>query len=368
MQNKIPNKKNDGLYMLKGFAMFLVIAVHSTQCFPNLNYGIEQLSRVGRWGCQLFFVISGFLMVKSWSNGSDIKDFYKRRFSSLIPGYYLAILFYVCLSLIWNEKTGMFYPFHISKKSVLINVFLVHGLSPSSFNSVVPGGWFIGTQCIFLILFPLCIFIYEKSKKDQQKNIPYYGFTLSVLIQLGIYFYLEDYNVIKITSFLHYSFINQLPCFLLGISLYYEFKETKFKNKSIKKEIVFAMIWGSIATIIFYLSNEVVVFSAIVAFIFSIAFRHLFIIGVLMKDRDYIGRQFLVDLGKVSYAAYYTNFVICMLLPWIFFRYIDLEIDSTVLYIVGIIPMIYGTYISAVLLNKVLLFFTNKVNRLIEKI
>lgn len=48
MNNRVSNEKYNEIYMLKGIAMFLIIIVHSTQCFPNLNYVIVQISRLGR--------------------------------------------------------------------------------------------------------------------------------------------------------------------------------------------------------------------------------------------------------------------------------------------------------------------------------
>lgn len=305
-------------------------------------------------------------MFRSWSNVKNVRIFYGKRFSSLIPGYYLAILFYVCFNLLLNNNFGNFYPFDISTKSILLNILLLHGVSPTSFNSVVPGGWFIGTQCIFVVLFPALYNIFEKTKgKIKFKNIPYYSFCISAIVQIIIYLYSNNYNYIKITSFLHYSFINQLPCFLLGISLAYEYKKTSFKDKKIDKEFIIGVLVAGIAVLLFYLSNTVAIFSVFVAFAFSIAFKHLFIIFVLLARTKKINTNFWVKLGKVSYAAYYTNFIVCMMIPWLIFKYVTFNLNINIIYFCGIIPMIYGTYQSAVWLNKVIIILESKISDLI---
>lgn len=51
---------------LKGLAILGVILVHAPQLIKEINPLIREFLHAGAFGCQLFFVISGFLAVKSW--------------------------------------------------------------------------------------------------------------------------------------------------------------------------------------------------------------------------------------------------------------------------------------------------------------
>lgn len=152
---------------LKGVAIIGVVLVHSHQLIHGVDKIIRELLHVGAFGCQLFFVVSGFLMVASWErllskyNGTvskAYKEFIKKRYLSIAPIYILFILFYQIVSYcIGALDIDSFYRISHAPLSVLANVFLLHGLDYVNFNHVVPGGWFIGTIFLFIYCFRLFI-------------------------------------------------------------------------------------------------------------------------------------------------------------------------------------------------------------------
>lgn len=95
---------------LKGLAILGVILVHAPQLIKEINPLIREFLHAGAFGCQLFFVISGFLAVKSWErllakyenstekNRTTYKTFLKKRYLSIAPIYILFILFYQIIS------------------------------------------------------------------------------------------------------------------------------------------------------------------------------------------------------------------------------------------------------------------------------
>lgn len=80
---------------LKGLAILGVILVHAPQLIKEINPLIREFLHAGAFGCQLFFVISGFLAVKSWErllakyenstekNRTTYKTFLKKRYLSI---------------------------------------------------------------------------------------------------------------------------------------------------------------------------------------------------------------------------------------------------------------------------------------------
>lgn len=89
---------------LKGLAILGVILVHAPQLIKEINPLIREFLHAGAFGCQLFFVISGFLAVKSWErllakyenstekNRTTYKTFLKKRYLSIAPIYILSFV------------------------------------------------------------------------------------------------------------------------------------------------------------------------------------------------------------------------------------------------------------------------------------
>jgi peptidoglycan/LPS O-acetylase OafA/YrhL len=77
-------KRIESFDFLKGLAILGVIIVHSSNSFPSLINVIDKLASLGRFGVQLFFLISAINICHTWklreNEISRIKKFYLRRF------------------------------------------------------------------------------------------------------------------------------------------------------------------------------------------------------------------------------------------------------------------------------------------------
>ena len=99
---------------LKGLAILGVILVHAPQLIKEINPLIREFLHAGAFGCQLFFVISGFLAVKSWErllakyenstekNRTTYKTFLKKRYLSIAPIYLLLHSYIQCRAILQN--------------------------------------------------------------------------------------------------------------------------------------------------------------------------------------------------------------------------------------------------------------------------
>lgn len=84
---------------LRAFAISAVIVAHYTTIFPK-PYGQKFNDFFGAFGVTLFFVLSGFLIIRilidnkesAQTNAFILRQFYIRRFLRIFPLYYLAIL------------------------------------------------------------------------------------------------------------------------------------------------------------------------------------------------------------------------------------------------------------------------------------
>lgn len=234
---------------LKGLAILGVILVHAPQLIKEINPLIREFLHAGAFGCQLFFVISGFLAVKSWErllakyenstekNRTTYKTFLKKRYLSIAPIYILFILFYQIISYyIATFNVEPFYKISHNPLSILANIFLLNGLDYQAFNNIVPGGWFIGTIFLFYLLFPLIYKLYRYIKTYNPRLLfllPLGGVIVSAIFQTGIFFIIGDWTLSKPGSFTYYSIINQLPCMLIGVTLNYYLKNTKLSKNNL---------------------------------------------------------------------------------------------------------------------------------------
>src|SRR4051812_15175344 len=83
---------------LRGIAVLLVVLVH-VGYYTDENLIIAQISRYGRYGVQLFFLLSAFTLCHSMARlpaltGREYGAFFIRRFFRIAPLYYAAAIFY----------------------------------------------------------------------------------------------------------------------------------------------------------------------------------------------------------------------------------------------------------------------------------
>jgi peptidoglycan/LPS O-acetylase OafA/YrhL len=138
--------------------------VHTGQRVAGLPGPVTAVTDFGAYGVHLFFVASAFtlfssLQQRSGSERRPILNYLLRRFFRIAPAFWLAVLFYT-----WWYGTGPQYwaPHGIGWPAVLSTVFFIHGWSPTTINSVVPGGWSIAVEMNFYLLVPV-LFVYLTS-------------------------------------------------------------------------------------------------------------------------------------------------------------------------------------------------------------
>ena len=286
--------KFEELQFLKGIAILLVVLVHTNLGIGDIHIIPEQLVRVGRWGCQLFFVISGFQLMMSWDKKeTKLGEFYLKRYVRIAPSYYLAIIFYGLLNIAVLYIFGAEkYCFTIKKDwvSLLMNVLLLHSFDPNSYNSVVPGGWYIGTQWVLYLCFPLFASLYKYicGKWDKRKItrlIPAVALFFNIGVQSVVAILHGNAELSKESTCLFYSAVNQLPCFLIGMSLYCEYKDDKFKAISVKKAISICIGLGFIASVMYYLMRKIPLVFTVIPTVYGCAFVGLFVFVFHIYDR-----------------------------------------------------------------------------------
>ncbi len=271
----------------------------------------------GGLGVQLFFMISAFTIFYSLDNSKDkerfpVGNFFIKRLFRIAPVYWLGILVYTLVfgldSRGWLPGPELWhYPLHIT----FTNLF--HPESPSS---VVPGGWSISCEVIFYFL---CPFLFALIK--DVKSAIYFSL---ITVAGGIVFLkLTDAYLINEISksfgqklseqYFYRSIISQIGCFSFGILFFHIVKSGKI-NRYL--ELVnfsrFLLFIGAIGLIFMYVLKP--------GYHYIAGFSFLCIaLSVSKLDNFLIVNRPIIFLGKISFSAYISHFLIIYFLKNLFF-------------------------------------------------
>ena len=383
MDTKYKKQQLLSLDILKGIAIIMIIIVHNRHFLLDHTDGYRQLINFCQMGCQLFFLISGLSLCYSWdshdvsANTSWIHksiSFIKRRYKRIVPGFLFILLLNLLLNIvlidIFNYSPG--YVMNREPKGLLVNIFLLHGFSPSYINNVFPGGWYIGTACIFYLLFPFIITIFSKMYSVNKRSIailPILFFFLNYLLISSINDLSDGKYYPFNNTFMYYFFTNHLTCISLGILLYFQEKE-HFCQKCpiiVSFSLFIILIFKCIQLYIKPDNNNTfIILPSLVGFSFywlAITMIHLehkrehSTPASMNKDDIVISyfMKFLASCGKHSYGIYLTHSFVCwygmkMLTDFLApYKYNDLR-----LYFVMLIPSVLLSYTLGIYID---LFF-----------
>lgn len=339
--------------ILRGFAILAVILVHTAQQIEGDMF-LRSIAKYGQMGVQLFFVVSAFTLCYSFESrkkeGNKIFNFYIRRFFRIAPVYYFGIILYFILSIIlgnvWNKSNDFL--------DIIVNIFFLNGLVPSSNNNVVPGGWSIGTEILFYAIFPLIYHLFVKAQ-DKFKNFylvfPFLVSILSLTIQVVFYNINKNPEYFSSNTFIYYSILNQLPVFCVGISFFYY-----FMNKAVDRWIskfncsIMFIIFTMISGLVLYKGSNVSIFYInIFPLASAISFVYLF---MLIHQMNLVKPNVFSKIGVLSFSSYIIHFSFTFyLIKFLSKNVLDIfpvDIQLVILYFVTVLL----TYIIAKIIYK----------------
>jgi peptidoglycan/LPS O-acetylase OafA/YrhL len=186
-----------------------------------------------------FFIVSGFLIARSYERTSTLKSYAKKRFNRIVPGYLLVvILCTVFLSLVSTFSFTDYFGNTQTYKYLFWNSIFLNFKAPNLpgvfGNGAVNGAlWTIKIELCFYVAVPLMFLFFGKNNKYRNTSlIVLYFLSLAYLN----YFEMTDKVVIS----------RQIPgalCYFIGGMLIY-FNFDKFiKHKHILFIIAFITVW-----------------------------------------------------------------------------------------------------------------------------
>lgn len=302
-------RKLDSIQALRGGAVLLVIAFHFRQylnsVYAQADIG-DRLFGLGEVGVDIFFVISGFIIVYSSRNSDSntTTEFIIKRFFRLYPVYIVTLL----LLLLFDKSTS-YTVTNIVKSALLI---------PNDYNFIGPWygysinlpAWTLTYEVLFYAVFAVGIFVSHKFRT------PISIFIMILMVcSVQIYFRgfmqidpitrdLEDDYIIKNLTFISNPIVYD---FIYGMIIAELFMQL---NDRVTKSRVFVMVmvcffWVSVALIISGYNRG--------AGIQRWGLYSFMLVGslvMLCKHADIKFGSFWLWMGEMSYSLYINHMVV----------------------------------------------------------
>lgn len=315
-----------------------VVATHTGLLIPFSNKIHMHLSN-GYKGIFLFFITSSFSLFYTLHNrdGSEInyKRFFVRRFSRIVPLYYVVLLVALVQHLL-SPKI----PEYITTSNILAHFLFFDSINPNWIGNGIYGfEWVVSVMVLFYFLVPI-LYKYIKNKVDA-----IIALICSIIAATIFIATLEPFNVvIDLVSwswFLRSNLIFLLPVFIMGVLLYFlvfpEHPGSQKKKGNYKLVFLLTLTAG-----IFIIKST---FWYEPDYIISIGFVAL---GYLLSKYPLkiIVNPVFCYLGRISYNIYLTHLFIIVYLGKLM-KIVNLPYPNVIQYIIAfILVMLLSTLIS----------------------
>jgi exopolysaccharide production protein ExoZ len=152
--------RNSHLQILRCLAASAVVLDHSLGMYRRTVTGGNATERLevvlGNTGVMVFFVLSGFLMMRQFyeSFGSMRSSiaFLCRRLMRIVPLYWIV-------TLLWYQKTLFWGYDHLKRQTLLALAFVPDVYSPPPFHPLFQPGWTLNLEILFYVLFACCLLL-----------------------------------------------------------------------------------------------------------------------------------------------------------------------------------------------------------------
>jgi peptidoglycan/LPS O-acetylase OafA/YrhL len=298
---------------LRGYAVLLVITTHVGRAFADLPYPVKKLTNFGWYGVQLFFLVSCLTLLLSWRSDeakgrTSAPAFWARRVFRIAPMYYLGALLYYVI----EPPASGFNPAQLLATLAFVNIWHPDLVPTGPGWTVVPGGWSIGVEVTFYMLFPAIATAVRSMRAA----------LLFLLAALALGCAANPLMIAwldgcctrqEIDHFIYFWFPNQLPVFALGTVLYHAMRaiwdDPASRTATMLRSHATATVWACTAACVALAS---------LPFPGSLPFAApLFVPKVLMTSLVFVAavlalgsarrspfvNRFVCALGEVSFSA-----------------------------------------------------------------
>lgn len=288
------SSKNNSIETLRALAVLLVFANH----LQSLNVlSIPYLGIIGGWlGVQIFFVISGYLIIQSALRYSAV-DYIKHRFFRIYPAY---IFWFVVFSLVF----GHFQLDTMDFKSLFIHLLFLQHFFPGAYlkYNALSVSWTLTVEVVWYVV---AFLIAARFFKNPAKITAVFVVVACIWVFGGTKWHphVKSMEGIFVYFFVHNNAIAQMPFFLFGAWI--AVKQPKYDSA--------ALLALFISTVVLFKSWEPVFPSPI--FLTGIGVAALFL---MLKNTNYENPKSVRFMSDISYSFYLVHYPIIVLTASLF--------------------------------------------------
>lgn len=344
----------DEINYLRAIAIIAVVIIHATDdtfFLHKLNkmvFMLIYIEELSRFAVPMFIFISGFVLYNKYKSELPMRDFYMKRFSTIIlPYIFFSVIYDIMMS----------YP---TSSSVNLN-----SITQSIFNFDASGHlWYIKLILTFYIFFPVIIAYYDTLKKYTRVD------TFIAIILSTLILYLFEWFVCQ-QNITNDSPLRFLIYFLLGIYVNDNYEQISkiLERIALKKVIMLAIpiVILPFFTMIFWIdarcgtqfANYIPHYTQLA--LISEAILHIFIfvlcIHLILSYKP--KSRIIQEIGEYSYGIFLIHAVFHNLLAIYILPSLSISIESLTYYVILFSVTMLASYFA------VKLMLTNNVTALI---
>ncbi len=292
----------------------MVVCAHALRYVPELVWPAKRFLLLGVYGVQLFFLASAVTLLMSWSRSSApmarrSRDFFVHRFFRIAPLYFLAIAIY------WIVERRSVEEF--SAAVLAATLFFYNAWSPYFIRTVpgwipVPGGWSIGVEFCFYLVFPLL----ATTVVTMRRAVWFAALALLLMLAAGLagQALYPEITAEQRANFLYFWPPNHLLIFALGFVLYHALRSAPVRSAVVRSRLgckgasllLLLALWG----LSLYGMRKQFDWSS------AMPPTHVLItlclvpwaLVLLLKPDSVVVNRAIIAIGRVSFSVYILHF------------------------------------------------------------
>ena len=330
--------------ILRGIAALAVVLFHISEMLLSYTDGhglfcrFASLWHTGAAGVDLFFIISGFVMVQSTrdkfqKNGSS-SEFMLRRIIRIVPLYWLYTSVMLVLVLLpFTLKNQVFSGWYTIASYLFIPV-----LNPASGLDLplLAPGWTLSYEMYFYLIFALLLRFHERF------FLPAVGLLFFISAAIGLWLGTQNPIVKVLTSPLLLEFV--LGCYLARL----------VATRTLSNVLCYVMI--ACALVVLWCSQGLQNNGELRLIVWGLPMCILTAGHVFLEKNGkvaFAGRHLLVTLGNCSYSTYLTHTFIILCASTMLKRKVVLDSIANDLLVVGSVSLcLLAGYLSYILFER----------------
>ena len=321
----------ESLNALRGLGAIAIVAAHLLSTLDNYTYPsnfiFSKLIPISSDIVFLFMLLSAFSMCcgyyhKFKAKQIDLNQFYKRRYSRVLP--FFAVL--IAIDFVVNPSVSEIY-------EAFANLTLLFGLLPNADIHVVGVGWFLGLIFIFYMIFPFFVFLIDNKKRAW----------FALLITLALHYLATSYfsrPELVVKSVDKFNIVYCLPAFVMG-GILFLYKDELKRWTRCKSVVLVAAVF---ATVLFFATDQITFLAKTTLFSIWIVY------AIVDSNSILLSNKFMNYIGSISMEIYLCHMAIYRLIEKMGAVSI---IDSAILNYVTVLLM---TVLGSVLFSHIVKF------------